>query len=720
MKPSSSPTLNALRGHLRLLSTALLVLMILASCEPKSALLGEHADFTCTDTAFQRPFIDVDEVISTPITCRYIHGGYADGTRFSFYFPLNKEDYIGRFYQYITPFPDSETAAQGYPDHISPIIFSISHGAYFVETNEGGGIDLSTGSGQREASIGAYRANAACAAFSRHVAEHLYACDRPYGYCFGGSGGAYRTTGGMEMTEGVWDGSCPFVLGSPQAIPNTFAVRMYALRVLHDKLGDVVDALLPGGSGDPYATLNAEQRDVLRECSGMGFPIHSWYGWRMMDLHGFRVLYKSVIAMDESYFRDDYWNKPGYLGHDNPASVARDLVQTRGVVRRILGQDEAEQLGLVTPLNEGDRGTADRSWATIGSSLEEKPAAYELDVDVRPIGLGADLAILSGAGKGQRMTVSKVDGRYVAMSDNVSLQELAHVAVGDSVMVDNADFIAAQTYYRHQVPSPDYYVWDQLRDSKGNPLYPQRPMLLGPLFCEGAAGCVPDGNIHGKMILCCSVYDREAFAWQGDWYRRKVRSHLGEEGEAQNFRLWYTDRALHGDSDADDPLYAVPYMPTLFQALLDVADWVEQGIEPSPTSDYEVIDGQVVLGTDPERRGAVQPIATADIDGRPRADVKVGSEVTVHVTAAAPAGTGRIVKAEWCADESGQFSIPVDLTQATFSADGSRVEFSTTLRFDRAGTFFPTCRVYAERHGDAQAILTAVPNLAKVRVVVSR
>ena len=702
-----------------LVGLALLSAVAFTACTSSPSLVGQAIDFVCADTVFTQPFVDVDQTIDTPIRCRYIHGGFADGTRFSLYLP-EKEAYIGRFYQYITPFPDSETAAQNYPEHISPIVFSISHGAYFVETNEGGGFDLANNGEGREATIGAYRANAACAELSRHIAQQIYGTTaRPYGYCFGGSGGAYRTTGGMESTEGVWDGSCPFVLGSPNAIPNVFSVRMYALRVLRDKLGDIVDALLPGGSGDPYATLNAEQRQVLRETSAMGFPMHSWYGWKYMDLHGFRVLYQSVIAMDPTYFADDFWNKPGYLGHDNPASVRRDLVQTKAVIRRIIGQDEAEALGLVAPLNENDRGTADRSWAVIGSSLEEKPAAYELDVEVKSVGLGGELAILTGEAQGKRLTVATNQGKYVAMSDNVPLQDLALVKVGDEVMVDNSNFIAVQTYYRHQVPSPDYYVWNQFRDKNGDPIYPQRAMLLGPLFCEGASGCLPDGNIHGKMILCCSTYDREAFAWQGDWYRNKVRSHLGEQGEADNFRLWYTERALHGDSDADNPLFTVSYMPTLFQALLDVADWVEKGVEPSPTSNYEVIDGQVVLAADGRARGGVQPTATADIDGRARADVKAGTELAIHVSADVPQGTGRIVKAEWCADESGNYSIPVDLSQAAWSDDGEHVEFTTTLRFDQAGTFFPTCRVYAERHGDPNAVLTATHNLAKVRVVVS-
>ena len=49
------------------------------------------------------------------------------------------------------------------------------------------------------------------------------------------------------------------------ALPNVFSVRMHAQRVLRDVLDDVVDAVEPGGSGDPYATLDADQAEALRE-----------------------------------------------------------------------------------------------------------------------------------------------------------------------------------------------------------------------------------------------------------------------------------------------------------------------------------------------------------------------------------------------------------------------------------------------------------------------
>ena len=97
--------------------TILILFAVLSLCTVTDGktLKGSKFDFVCRDIQFKNPFVDVDKEITSPVRCRYIHGGFDDGTLFSFYFPLKKEDYTGRFFQYITPFPDSETSAQAMP-----------------------------------------------------------------------------------------------------------------------------------------------------------------------------------------------------------------------------------------------------------------------------------------------------------------------------------------------------------------------------------------------------------------------------------------------------------------------------------------------------------------------------------------------------------------------------------------------------------------------------
>lgn len=693
-----------------------LVCSLVSQAQNKKSLKGTEfaKGFTLKDTLFKNPFVDVDEWRDKPVRHRYIHGGFDDGTRFSFYFP-EKENYTDRFFQYITPFPDSETSAQAYPAEVSPIGFSVSHGAYFVETNQGGKIDFADPTTFRDPSIGAYRANSACAELSRHIAKLIYKCERPFGYCFGGSGGAYRTAGSLENTNGIWDGSVPFVMGSPNAIPNVFAVRMYALRILKEKMADIVDALRPGGSGDPYATLTVEQRQVLQECTRMGFPIKSWYGWEYMDAHGFLVLYQSLVMMDNKYFHEDFWNKPGYLGYDNPASLQRDRVQTKGVITGIIGQAKAEELGLVKPLSEADRGTADRAWASMGSEIKEKPVAYQIDVDVKDIGMGGDLIILSGEGKGQVLQIIGTNGKYVALAPVNAPHLLTYLNVGDSVQVDNSDFLAVQTYYRHQIPTPDYYVWNQFRGYDDVPIYPQRPMLIGPMITMGASGTIPEGKINGKMILCCSVWDREAFAWQGDWYRNKVTQHLGDATD-DNFRLWYTDRATHGE--VDDPTEVVSYQSTIYQALLDVSAWVQKGIEPPMNSNYKIEDGQVILAEKAKERGGIQPVVSVKVNGQERADIKPGESVTLQATIEVPENAGKVVSAEWSYEGTGEF-VPVENIEIYYTGlDRNSATIKATHVFQNTGTYFPTIRVASEREGDVESTYTGIQNLGKARVVV--
>ena len=355
-----------------------------------------------SDPYFSQPYIDVDEWRDAPVRHRYVHGGFkGTETKFSFYFPP-KEQYQGRFFQHITPAPDSENLAQLMPaGEFNKIGSSVAAGAYFVETNGGGKIDLAKGSlALADPMITAYKANAAAAAYSRKVALEMYGGKRPYGYAYGGSGGGYRTIGSIENTRGVWDGVVPYVIGSTMAIPNMFTVRMQALRVLRDKFPQIIDAEEPGGSGNPYAGLSPYEASVLREIEQMGFPMKSWFGYKTMGLHGFAALYGGVAMADPTYF-SDFWTKPGYLGHDHPEYFTKDRIQFKSTVAAPITAAEAARLGLSTnpfePKNRGGvdtafKGTPDEANKVVGFRLNTLPPPVYF--------LGGELVVASGAAKG--------------------------------------------------------------------------------------------------------------------------------------------------------------------------------------------------------------------------------------------------------------------------------------------------------------------------------
>lgn len=692
-------------------------LLSIAFSSMARGLVNQPIDYVSPDTAFKNPYVDIDEVRNTPVKHRYVHGGYDNGTMFSLYLPVKKSDFTGRFFQYVTPFPDSETVAQNATGSYNMIGFSVENGAGFLETNGGGKTDFASNRAP-EATIGAYRSHSACAELSREIMKKIYGCDRPYGYVFGGSGGAYRTLGCIENTH-TWDGAVPYVLGSPMAIPSVFAVRMHALRVLKDKLPQIVDALEPGGSGDPYAGLNQEEYQALKEATAMGFPLKSWYGYKEMDVHGFLVLYKSVVGMDSQYFKHDFWNEHGYLGANPTPSLLAARIQKPTTIAQILNQDQAEALGLVAPMDPNDRGSADRAWDAAGNEGTGQPIAFKLADEVGDIGMGADLILSDGKVAGEVLQLRASSGPYVVLAPTNGLDVLAKIAEGDAVVVDNSDFLAVQTYHRHQVPSPDYYAWNYLRDCDGNPIYPQRPMLLGPIFTMGASGCIPTGNINGKVILMCSLYDRESFPWQGDWYRNRVKEAKGTDGD-ETFRLWYTDRALHGDGEGQlgDVTHAVSYNGVLQQALLDLSDWVERGIAPAKSTNYTIEEvGQVVVPATADERAGIQPVANITVNGQKAVTVAPGESVEISAIANVPKGMGKIVKAEWSTDGA-SYTETTDLaSQGTYSDDGSEVAFKHTVSFDTPGTYFVALRVISQRNGKDQ-LYTQIPNIDRLRVVV--
>lgn len=657
---------------------------------------------------FESPFVDCDEQRSEPVPHRFVHGGFAGTeTRFSFYFPP-AEKYAGRFFQHFSPVPQSEYLALSLHGQEDQIGFAFDSGAYLVDTNGGG---TSGGPGENvDPTVAGYRANAAAATFSRTIARQVYGDHRPFGYAYGGSGGAYRTFGAAENTAEVWDGFVPYVAGSPMAAPNVFTARMHAQRILRDVFDQIVDAMEPGGSGDPYAGLDEEQRAALLEVTRMGFPLRSWFGYRTMGTQAFGVLYPSIVAADPDYFRL-FWTEPGYLGADPDSSVHRDRVQLTTVVRQVLYRGDSAVPPAFVELSDGPAGGVDEAFKGTAES-ERTIVAIRLATAPRGWVRGAELRILSGLAKGTTASLRGVDGDLAVIDFPDLAPALNRVAEGDEVSIDNSNFLAAQTYHRHQVPGPEYAAWDQFRDSDGKPRHPQRPAQLAPQFAAGAAGRAVTGNFRGHMILVESALDREAFPWQADWYRARAEEFLGTQVN-DRFRVWIVDNALHGDVELqEDPTHTVSYVGVLHEALRQLVAWVEQGRPPSASTRYRIVDGQVELPDSATDRLGVQPVVHVTVDGGEVTHVATGTEVRVSAHAEVPPGAGGIVKVGWDLDGDAEFE-EVDVVEAT-----EAVTFSRTTRFDQAETYFVAVRVSAQRDGDASTSFARIDNLGRARVVV--
>src|SRR5208282_1170074 len=145
----------------------------------------------------------------------------------------------------------------------------------------------------------------------------------------------------------------------------------------------------------------------------------------------------------------------------------------------------------------------------------------------------------SGGAAGSQVLISGVTRGLVLLSyGEAHYQALAKVRAGDEVLMDNAIYLATQTYHRHQIPPGNAFpVWDQFK-AACQPIYPQRPHLMGPRYALGGTGTLQTGRFAGKMIVVEALMDEAAYPWQADWYRRQVEAALGPRLD-EVFRLWF-------------------------------------------------------------------------------------------------------------------------------------------------------------------------------------
>ena len=635
---------------------------------------------SCVDPRYNDPYVDVDEQRTTPVPHRYVHGGFkGTDAKFSFYFPP-REQFQGRFFQNTHQLLTSENGPA------SNIGFAIASGGYYVQTNIGG-VERATTTeqavyGKLDPTAGGYRVNAEAAKFSKVKATEIYGARRIYGYLYGGSGGAFQTISSAEHTVGVWDGFVPYVMGSPNSIPGVMTVRIHALRILkmRDKFPAIMDAIDPGGSGDPYAGLNPEEAGALREATRLGFPLRGWFSYATINGGALPLVAGYVPYLDPTY-TDDFWSKPGYLGTDPTSSVSAARIQHS---------------------------------ATIVNVIAGPPKRVELSSVPAGDFTGADLIITSGVAAGKTVALGGVNGNTVGVGFGANPAVVNSLQPGDNVRIDNSAYLALQTYHRHQLPTPDMYAWNQFRNAKGEPIYPQRKVLIGPIGAMNGAGSLQDGRFTGKMIALESLMDIDALPWQADWYRTKVKEAKGRNIDKE-FRLYFIDHAQH------TPPVAVPaqartvsYQGALEQALRDLSAWVERGVQPPASTNYKMVDSQVEVPKSAAQRAGIQPVVTLTANAAVRADVAVGTPVTLTAIVEVPSNTGKVVAAEWDFEGVGNYPLAATLADTR----SPRVKLTATYSFSKPGTYFPVLRVASQREGDPNTPYARVQNIGRARVVV--
>lgn len=672
------------------------------------------------DPDYQKPVIDAEEEKERALSdgrhlpYTYMHGHFeGTGVKFIFCFPP-QENFKGRFFQYLSPFPgpDEEMVPLGKTGLDDEIAFAISHGAYYVESNMGS-----------KASFGdipdpqrVWKSSAVVAEFSRKKAEEFYGCTRPFGYVYGGSGGGYKTMAAIENTRS-WDGAVPFVIGSPVSLPNTIMLHVQGQRALRRVFGLITDRVDAGGDIEHlYDGLTEDEAFMLREITDMGFSPTIWYS----EAHGriddgaLPVLMPLIHARDQSYFTDS-WTVPGYLGADPSSSAVKDRLQFETVVKAVHLPGE--------PVASRDMDDVDGAWKKM---LTDGSGAW-IEVESVPEGenlyiKGVNITFPEGEAKEYTLLLDRIEGNCLLIGSCYGMDDLpgalSKVHPGDRVHLDNSDYIAAQSYYRHQVPEdPSFHAWDQFRDAEGHPTLPQRSTVFGPGMT--GTGTVQDGQIQGNVIVVQALNDESTCPWCADWYRGKV----AEAGNAAKFRLYYNDHCMHGNTEKMENTMVTNYLGVLRQSLLDVAAWVEEGKEPCPTTNYEVDGGRISVTKSGGERGGLQPAAVLLANGRTAAHVKVGETVNFSLSIGVPEGAGEVTRVDygfaddWDLPAKDPFPVPGTFERTNERGVHGAVSYISHV-FDTPGTHFVTARFMSNKNGDAADDFTQCRNLARVRVIV--
>ncbi|HEX5586861.1 MAG TPA: hypothetical protein VFZ17_06095 [Acidimicrobiia bacterium] len=653
-------------------------------------------------------FIDTDEWRDTPRRHRYVHGGFeGTETRFSFYFPP-VEEYQGRFVQYL------EGGAGGHDNLISlgydgkgmKWFFDLSFdelGGYMVESNQGHFPGEGLGFDDDYELFGA---SADSAEFAKELAAEMYGEGPHHGYIWGVSGGGARSGHCLENRPDIWQGGAPHAGIGQDTQWSPWGLTWLLAR---DKFAAIIDAAEPGGSGNPFDGLTHAQREALAEMYRRGYPRGAENQLAPFTPWAFPMY--ATKDFDPGYF-DDFWNVPGYLGHDDPQILSSVLIDERHTVSRLVKASDITNVMAQMAMR----------LATAGASGTEPTWGIQIDTDDHERLFMAKVTVLTGEAAGRELLISGTEDDVLSPFSERTPEMFEGIAVGDEVRVDNRDFVAWCYYHWYQIEDPTVDGIDREFEPwlvDGNAVYPQR----GSRPVSAAAPSRYKRTLSNKMIYVQPTLDAQVWPTTISRYAQGIRTNLGDAAD-DHFRLWFCENAPHGTpeflgpaltSEKDPGVWTsrlVNYDGVTAQALRAVVRWTEDGVAPVYYHGYDLSrdNGLKLPGTAAER-GGVQPVVTAQANGAARAEVKVGEPVNFLGSAEQPAGQGTIVRAEWDFDGRGAFERhEVDGTAST-------VDVKAEHAYSEPGTYFASFRVGAYHDGVATG--PTIDNLARVRVVVT-
>src|SRR5690606_29087536 len=336
----------------------------------------------------------------------------------------------------------------------------------------------------------------------------------------------------FENAPDVYQGCAPQIIGT--AVSDYSAMQRALLFIGPDKIKEVIDAIEPGGSGDPYESLDALQREALADLYRTGFP----RGAEIQIKHTRTIsfLYMALEHGDPGFF-EDFWTKPGYAGHDKAALLQPYIIKTRAKVTRVVPIVESME-------------PATLAWYSV--LPPDLPFAVELDLDGRDQYYGCEMNVLSGAAKGRNLFIY---GTFNGLSGSPERTPdmMRGIEPGDEVELDNRRYIAFLHYLLHAVraygdlqalPGATTTQAGRPFTTDGRPIYPQRPLRPHPFGFSG--------KLDGKLIYVMSTHD--IYVWPVTaGYTDVFRARYGDKLD-ERFRMYWAEHGAIGP-----PQLAVSY-----------------------------------------------------------------------------------------------------------------------------------------------------------------
>ncbi len=428
-------------------------------------------------------------------------------------------------------------------------------GGYMVESNMGHIGDVKDAKAGDDATIYGWRAAAESARFSKFVAAQVLGVAPRHSYVFGGSGGARRSPLCLAYAPDVWDAALPFMgddvdgdygdWSRPRDGTPNFAAMFNTQRVLGDKVGDVVDAMRPGGSGDPFAGLNTHQREQLAMLYKLGFP----RGDEFMIAQPMGQLWLAWSSMAERVSREDRyferaWTEPGHVGFDQPGLVQADLIDTETTVARVLTANDLitdeEGVGwspeFAAPADTGDglRARWRAQWTPRWLiQLGDTSDGYLPGAGIRFLdgqAAGRQLYCMSGAGN-----TLLLDGEGEA-----SNLRLTGVQPGDRVRFDNRVFSRLLL-----LPAPPHLGSRWARESSSGSARRRSTSSTNSPELSPFMGMAHTGRFDGKMLWVQHTLDSSLWPSQGLGMKNNIAREVGPARSRQCFRLRWLENAKH-------------------------------------------------------------------------------------------------------------------------------------------------------------------------------